>query len=317
MIDETTNRFNRIVAILTQLQSTRVLKAQDLADRFNVSLRTIYRDIRSLEAAGVPVSGEAGVGYSIMDGYRLPPVMFSREEASSFVAAGKLMQQLTDRKVREHYESAMLKIRSVLRTNLKDHMDLLQGQVWVEQPDQLFEDKRPDSLATLFESIASQRQVMLLYQSYESEQPSQRNVEPVGVLHEGGSWYLIAFCHLRNDYRNFRTDRIQEISRLDASFTREHPPVADFREKTAPGTGTPVVIRVDKDVMKYLRTGKKYFGVVSEKLIGKQVEMTFLINDEGEGLARWYMSFGDHGEIVSPESFREKVSEMAKKIIAS
>src|SRR5699024_8506905 len=90
-------RFDRIVAILIQLQSKKVIKAQELADRFQVSLRTIYRDIRSLETAGVPLYGEAGTGYSLMEGYRLPPVMFTREEAGSFVAAEKLMQHFTDK----------------------------------------------------------------------------------------------------------------------------------------------------------------------------------------------------------------------------
>src|SRR3982751_2466850 len=106
MSNEVKNRFDRIVAILTQLQSSRVMKAQDLAERFQVSLRTIYRDIRSLEEAGVPVSGEAGVGYTLMEGYRLPPVMFTQEEAASFVAADKLMQKFTDNKVAASYGAA-------------------------------------------------------------------------------------------------------------------------------------------------------------------------------------------------------------------
>ena len=101
MNSDNLNRFDRIVAILIHLQSGRVVKAQELASRFGVSLRTIYRDIRSLEASGVPITGEAGVGYSLMDGYRLPPVMFTREEAGSFVAAEKLMQKFSDKALGE------------------------------------------------------------------------------------------------------------------------------------------------------------------------------------------------------------------------
>jgi predicted DNA-binding transcriptional regulator YafY len=87
MEDNTSNRFDRIVAILIQLQSKKIVKAQELSKRFDVSLRTIYRDIRTLEVAGVPIYSEAGVGYSLVEGYRLPPVMFTREEAESFIAA--------------------------------------------------------------------------------------------------------------------------------------------------------------------------------------------------------------------------------------
>ncbi|MGZ4000778.1 MAG: helix-turn-helix transcriptional regulator, partial [Mucilaginibacter sp.] len=117
------NRIDRISAILIQLQSRRVVKASDIAERFNISLRTVYRDIRTLEEAGIPLIGEAGVGYSIMDGYRLPPVMFTREEATAFLTAEKLMEKLTDPSSDENYKSAMYKIRSVLRMAEKDYLD--------------------------------------------------------------------------------------------------------------------------------------------------------------------------------------------------
>lgn len=103
MIQEELNRFDRTLAILILLQSKKLVKASQLSDRFGVSLRTIYRDIRSLEAAGVPILGEAGVGYSIMEGYRLPPVMFTREEAGSFVAAEMLMRKFTERSTRRAF----------------------------------------------------------------------------------------------------------------------------------------------------------------------------------------------------------------------
>src|SRR5690554_7087819 len=108
------NRFDRIIAIFIQLQSKRLVKAQELADRFQVSLRTIYRDIRSLEASGIPIVGEAGNGYSLMEGYRLPPIVFTKEEAASFIAAEKLMQQFTDKGLVSSHESAMQKVGCVL-----------------------------------------------------------------------------------------------------------------------------------------------------------------------------------------------------------
>jgi predicted DNA-binding transcriptional regulator YafY len=96
------NRIDRISAILIQLQSRRVVKAGDIAERFNISLRTVYRDIKTLEEAGIPLIGEAGVGYSIMDGYRLPPVMFTREEATAFLTAEKFVEKLTDTTTMKH-----------------------------------------------------------------------------------------------------------------------------------------------------------------------------------------------------------------------
>src|SRR6201995_1545562 len=114
------NRIDRGSAILIQLQSRRVVKASDIADRFGISLRTVYRDIKTLEEAGVPIIGEAGVGYSIVDGYRLPPVMFTREEATAFLTAEKFVEKLTDTSTASHYQSAMYKVRAVIKTSEKD-----------------------------------------------------------------------------------------------------------------------------------------------------------------------------------------------------
>ena len=315
MSDESKNRFDRIVAILTQLQTTRVLRAKDLAERFDVSLRTIYRDIRSLEAAGVPVSGEAGSGYSLMEGYRLPPVMFTREEASSFVAADKLMQKFTDPQVRGHYESAMFKLKSVLRGNLKDHIEALEPQVWMSPVNELINENNTHSLEILFESIAEKKQVQLNYQSFDSEVPLLRNIEPVGLFHEDNHWHLMAFCHLRNDYRQFRTDRIHQIRRLEILFTRQHPSIETFRRKEV-ATGTiKVVIRVDRAIMRYIGSGKKYYGIVSEEFKGDQVELTFMICDGSDSLARWFLMFGDHAGIVEPESFRQQVRNIAESTL--
>ena len=109
------NRIDRLAAILIQLQSRPLLKAQDIADKFSISLRTVYRDVKALEEAGVPVIGEAGSGYRLMEGYKLPPVMFSQEEATALLTASKLVASKTDAGIRRHYTTALDKIRAILR----------------------------------------------------------------------------------------------------------------------------------------------------------------------------------------------------------
>src|SRR5688572_29301370 len=104
------NRIDRLHAILTHLQSKKKVTAQDIADRFNISLRTVYRDVKALEESGVPVIGEAGIGYSVMEGYRLPPVMFTQEEASALIMGAKLAEKFTDHSVRKHFDAALYKI---------------------------------------------------------------------------------------------------------------------------------------------------------------------------------------------------------------
>src|SRR3954468_18633 len=116
------NRIDRLAAIVIQLQSRRMVKAQDLAEKFSITLRTVYRDIHALQEAGVPVIGEAGSGYRLMEGYKLPPVLFNQDEASALLTAAKLMQTMSDEPSFKHFSSALDKIKAVLRTTEKDHI---------------------------------------------------------------------------------------------------------------------------------------------------------------------------------------------------
>jgi len=313
MLSEDLNRFDRTLAILILLQSKKLIKAQDLADRFDVSLRTIYRDIRSLEAAGVPIIGEAGVGYSIMDGYRLPPVMFTKEEAASFVAAEKLMQTFTDASLGAYFETAIHKVKSVLRGQEKDWITALEKQIRAAPRSEPFNKKIPNALEILFNSIAEQKQVTLEYRSLASTTASIRTVEPVGVFYESERWYLLAFCLMRNDYRQFRTDRIITIKRIDQNFTRKHGSIDDHKKTIDQRPTTTVTIAVIKDVVRHIADERRHYGFVSEKETGDEIEMTFESRDPSDGLARWYMMFGDCARIIGPESFRERVRTLAKK----
>lgn len=310
---DTVKRFDRIVAILIQLQSKRIVRAQELADRFKVSLRTIYRDIRTLEASGVPISSEAGVGYSIMEGYRLPPVMFTREEAGSFVAAEKLMQKFTDASLGAYHQSAMYKIKSVLRGKEKDWIAALESQVRIAPAQVLFNEDIPNALEILFESIAEKTQVFLKYHSLQADGPSERTIEPVGLFHENNFWYVLGFCHFRNDYRQFRTDRMLNIQRTRKPFSLVHGTIDEHRSKNADVQKTKVVLKVDKLVARYIKSGSKAYGLVSEELKGDQVEMTFRTSDVIHGFPRWYMTFGDHAKILEPESLRMRIRELLQQ----
>lgn len=312
MSNENLNRFDRIVAILIQLQSKKIVKAQELADRFGVSLRTIYRDVRSLESSGVPIVSEAGVGYSIMDGYRLPPVIFTREEASSFVAAEKLMQKFTDKSFGGYYESAMFKVKSVLRGKEKDWIDALQGQISINPTESLFNENIPNALEILFESIAEKKQVFVKYHSLDAENPSERLLEPVGIFHENNYWYVMAYCHLRKDYRQFRTDRLLKIERRALPFQRAHGTLDDFRKKEEASPKTKVRILVDKSVVRYIKGDRKNYGFVSEEIKEDGVEMTFLSQNLEHSFARWYLMFGDYAKVIEPEVLKEHLLKIVE-----
>lgn len=309
-MDESTTRFNRIVAILIQLQSKRVVTAQELSERFRVSVRTIYRDIKALEVAGVPVAGEAGSGYSIMEGYRLPPVMFTREEATSFVAAEKLMQQLSDKALGGYFQSALYKIKSVLRWSEKDWVDTLDTQVLVKAAHSLFRDDIANALELLMNGIVNRQQVNISYQSVEASEPVNRYIEPVGLYHENNFWYMLAYCHLRREHRKFRTDRIYTINATNIPFALQHEELAYYLKEENDYRTATIRLSVKPSVAKYISRSRQSYGFIAEENKGDNIEMTFRYYEDMEFFARWYMMFGDHARILEPVSLKEKVRQL-------
>jgi predicted DNA-binding transcriptional regulator YafY len=308
------NRIDRVSAILIQLQSRRVVKASDIAERFNISLRTVYRDVRTLEEAGIPIIGEAGIGYSIMDGYRLPPVMFTREEATAFLTAEKFVEKLTDSSTTAHHKSAMYKIRAILKTSEKNLLEDIDSKIEVLKSHSQLRVDNKDHIQTLLNSIAQKKVITLDYFANHSQEYTKRDVEPIGIFFKDSYWHLIAFCRLRNDYRDFRIDRINGVLITDKIFDSKHPTLKAYIAQTAKEQELDlVVMRVERSVCPHLEVQKYYSGFVSEKAIGNHIEMTFLTNSL-EGFARWFMMFGDQAEIISPDGLRERVNQIASAI---
>lgn len=308
------NRIDRISAILIQLQSRKVVKAQDISERFSISLRTVYRDIRTLEEAGVPIIGEAGVGYSLSEGYRLPPVMFTREEAASFITAEKFMEKLTDPYTESSYKAAMYKVKAVLRSGEKDYLEAIDENIDVLKSAVIPKPVAATSLHQILEAISEKVVMSMDYFANHSQEHSIRLVEPVGIFYQGGHWYLIAFCRLRNDYRTFRVDRIRKLSLTNNLFNKVHPSLKDFLKKiTKEKEVIRVVIRTAKEYLKHFGDQKYYNGFISQTINGGTVEMTFL-SSSLEGFARWYLMFGDVATILEPPALKKRVSEIMKQI---
>jgi len=311
------NRLDRITAILIQLQSKRVVKAQEIADRFNISLRTVYRDIKSLDDAGVPVIGEAGLGYSIMEGYRLPPVMFTRDEATAFLTAEKLVEKLTDASTQQVYQSAMFKIKAVLRLSEKDHIENIEQHIRVvESPYLAGHLNETTHLQPLLTAIADKSVLHISYFAEHSQEETKRDVEPVGIFYLGRHWYLVAFCRLRKDYRTFRTERIKTLSTTDQYFEPIHPALQSFLDKMSREKELhKVVIRVEKKVLKYFGEQKYYNGYVSHREAGDgHVEMDFL-TESLTGFAKWYLLFGAYADIITPDSLKGIVKKEVESVL--
>lgn len=309
------NRIDRIAAILIQLQSRRVTKAQLIADRFGISLRTVYRDIRTLEEAGVPIIGEAGAGYSLADGYRLPPISFTLDEATAFITAEKLVENLTDQDNSSSFKSAMYKIRAVLRNADKDYLtgidesvEVLRARCLPRLPDQI------NPMQIILKAIAIRKVVSLSYFSFYRQVHTERCVEPVGVFYLDNHWHLIAWCRMQKDYRDFRFDRMLDVQHTEDGISKSHPSLKDYLAKVYEQRNLHrVVLRVDKEAALHLGEQKYYNGYIGETPIGDELEMSFLTISL-EGFARWYMSFGDYANIMEPDSLSERVKDITKKL---
>lgn len=313
--DDSIKRFERIVAILIQLQSKRVVKAQELADHFSISLRTVYRDIRALEAAGVPIYAEAGIGYSLTEGYKLPPVMFTEEEAATFIAAEQLMLKYMDEHLGRHFLTAMAKIKAVLKEDQKDQLATIQPNLKVMPTRRLFNKNVPDVLEIFLESISRKKQVIIKYQALNADQPSDRQIEPVGLLQANSHWYLLAFCHLRKDYRNFRTDRIFGIRRTEFDFEVPHQPLDYYLKKDRHPNRKKIRISVDKVVARYMKWERDSFGFVSEETKGDRVEMVFETDYEINLFERWFMMFADSADILEPLDLKRRVQTLLSEMV--
>ena len=216
MEDNNIKRLSRLTAILTQLQSKRIVTATSLAEKYGVNVRTIYRDIKTLEESGVPIFTEEGKGYSIMEGYCIPPVMFTEREAFALVTANQLIATQKDSSFRREFFNAIGKIKSVLKTYSKEKIEIIESTIYVGKN---FEGQsNSHSLMDIQMAIATRQVISIQYKTGE-QNTSKRVIEPYLIYYSNkDNWLLCAWCTLRNDFRSFRLDRIIDYSIIQQKF---------------------------------------------------------------------------------------------------
>jgi predicted DNA-binding transcriptional regulator YafY len=216
MSENDRKRIPRLTAILITLQTKRLLTASELANKFSVSNRTIYRDIKALEQAGIPILTEEGKGYFLMEGYRIPPVMFTESEANALITAEQLILKNKDASFVKEYSEAINKIKSVLRNNTKDKANLLSNRIIFRQNKD--NDRTSNYLSTLQLALTNFNLVKIKYQPNDTKQTTDRTIEPFAIYSTQDNWLLIAYCRLRKDFRAFRLERIQSLNTLIDKF---------------------------------------------------------------------------------------------------
>lgn len=307
------NRIDRLTAILIQLQTKRIVKAEEVADRFEISLRTVYRDIKALMEAGVPIGSEAGKGYFIVDGYHLPPVMFNQEEAGSMLLAGKLVEKMTDKSVRQAFESAMNKIKAVLKESEKDHLEHLDEVVHVHYRQWTRSPELPNHFMTdIQKAVANKILLKITYFSSKNE-TTEREVEPIGLFFYSGAWHLIGWCRLRKGYRDFRSDQIKELVLTGDNFDGKNLLSLQEYFKTADVDGNRRLIKVRLTFDKQGLSSRPFYGSINEKDLGDRVQVDFLM-DNLEHAVRWLFMFGTSVEIEEPEELKTLVNKRAEEL---
>ncbi len=222
-----TSRLSSLIALQTQLQVKRVVSATDLSIKFGVTVRTIYRDIRTLEEAGVPIVTIEGKGYSILEGYRMPPLLFTEQEVNALITAEQLILNNKDSSFANDYSSAIAKVKAVLKLESKDKAQILSNKIVFRQV--LNDASKSQYLSELQIALTNTYVVQINYLS-EDKQFTIRLIEPFAIYSTQDNWLLIAWCRLRIDFRVFRLDRIQSLNILLEKYTAQKMTLEEYFE---------------------------------------------------------------------------------------
>lgn len=309
------NRTDRLLGVLLELQRRRRVRAEDLAATFETSKRTIYRDIQALCETGVPIIAQAGLGYSLVEGYFLPPLSFSVDEATMLILGSAFAAQSFDAQYRDAAHSANRKIEAVLSADQRDEVKYLQETIALVAPETTGQGATQQLLSQLRRAIIERRTVRFHYHTrYPQSGQIARNTreaDPYGLVHFSGAWYLISQCHLRQAIRNFKLDRMTELILLERTFQRpanfSMQPPAENRRKLV------VQALFDAEVAPWVKELRGFFiSEMKDTPYGLLVTVHLHTEDE---IIPWLLSWGYHVRVIEPQSIRKRIAEEAEKIL--
>lgn len=309
------NRIDRLMGTLLLLQSKRLIRAEDIAEHFEISLRTVYRDVSALSEIGVPVVAEAGVGYSLMKGYLLPPIMFTEEEAAALGTAALALSKTSDPSLDASMSSAVLKVKAALPERQRQRLERVEESVvfgWSG-----FDEKPVDLATTLVDlqrCLAESKALRLEYKSGGRGEVTTRDVEPLGLVHYLDYWHLIAWCRLRGGYRDFRLDRIQKVDVLNQRC--EVRDGFDLQQYLEEQRALPEVLEAKVFFRDYaVSRGKREWslGLVGEEKVEGGSILT-LNTGNWEWITGWLLSFRENARVVGPDALKVLMAETARKV---
>lgn len=320
------NRTDRLLAIVLQLQGRGRMRAEDLAAIYETSVRTIYRDMQALCEAGVPVVSTPGRGYELVEGYFLPPLQFTDAEAGALLLGTEWVAGAFDVGYAASAREARLKIEAVLPPRVRADVDaarqvvrLIPGPGGPGGLGRGADKGRSSPLEQLRGAVAARRRVRFRYHTRHTHEdgaapasePAAREVDPYGLAHYNGAWYLVGYCHLRGGARNFRLDRIERLAVLDIHFTPPPGPVWADRDSER---GREITVRVlfDRAVARWVREAASFYVVAYEDA-SEGLLATLRVRHERDALG-WLLGWGRAARVLEPESLRRLLAEEAKAV---
>jgi predicted DNA-binding transcriptional regulator YafY len=315
------NRTDRLLAIVLELQGKRWRRAEDLAETFETSKRTIYRDMLALGEAGVPIVSIPGRGYSLVEGYFLPPVSFSADEATILLLGADVMAQSFDTHYQTVAHSASRKILGVLPDiqrqaveSLRERIQFVSGAL-AARPDMA---QQLEKLQLLRGAIVESRRVRFDYHTRYTapatpSQSATRAVDPYSLAHVGASWYLTGYCHTRRGLRTFRLERIEGVTTLPETFERPATVRLNPRQRQQESPHITVCALFAPEVARWVRESPSYFTLAMDDTPDGLL-VTLAVRDLSE-ITQWLLGWGRHARILEPDALRHLLAEEAAAML--
>lgn len=311
------NKTERLLAIVMELQRSKLLTADELAEVLGVSIRTIYRDMQALSEAGVPIIGETGLGYSLMDGFFLPPISFTVEEAVSLLLGAEFIEKRFDPTFRKSARSSRRKIEAILSRPIREETTRIQGSIRLIQKDEMAVMMREKvNLGSIREAMLEGKKLRFTYHKRvagsDGNRVNVRTVSPFGLAHdEQNGWLLVALCDLREDIRHFRVSRISDLTVTDDTFqTPDNFNLQSYRPKDT--RSIRVCALFNSEITDKVEEANNYYMETAEsKEDGYHV--TFRVR-QPEELLSWILGWGADVIVTEPESLKNRIREEIEKM---
>ena len=301
-------QMDRRLLILMRLREERPLRAADLAQECECSIRTVYRDIDALCLAGVPVAAMPGEGYRLVPGYHLPPIAFTVDEAVQLLLGSELAVGLGTEEQREAARSAAAKVQAVLAEETSREVDRLRERIRVAPA--LYRDSSP-WLPLLQRAVIQERVLRVRYHSFSSDELTEREIEPYYLVFYGNDWHLVGYCRLRDGIRDFRCGRIRQAELQAERFERPER-ISDFPDGPRP-PGQEVHVWIESAAVPWARETAAYGLRREEPTEGGSV---FVYEaSELRRLLPWILSWGMSARVLSPPELGRRVRREAEALV--